>query len=120
MGWTIGPVYHGPGDSEWWIGGWQFELGGVAVVAEAFTDLTMVTTLYMGNRQPNYALAQIHGEPYKDYFIGVRGGGNFWIQGVGGEGTLMKLAIHCNHDGTILGLAVCQAYKNGECRSPSR
>jgi hypothetical protein len=84
MGWIAGPVHQDGGDVEWWIGGFGKEPGGVVVTAEAFTDLAMVTTLYTGNRQPNFAEAQINQNPYKSYFIGVRGGGSFWIIGVGG------------------------------------
>ena len=84
MGWIIGPVYQNAGDTEWWVGGFAKEPGGVAVAAESFGDLSMVTTLYTGNRQPNSAEAQEKGNPYKDYFLGVRGGGSFWIQGIGG------------------------------------
>ena len=83
MSWITGPVYQSASDTEWWIGGFNREPGGVVVGAESFTDSAIVTTLYHGNQQPNYATAQIHGNPYKSYFIGVRGGGSFWIIGVG-------------------------------------
>lgn len=84
MGWVAGPIYQPAGDSEWWIKDFSREPGGVAVTAEAIGDLSMVTTLYTGNRQPNFAEAQINRNPYKSYFIGVRGAGSFWVIGVGG------------------------------------
>ena len=84
MGWIVGPVFQPNGDWEWWIHSFTGEPGGVIAGVEAFTDSTTVAAIYNGNHQPNFAEAQTSGDPYKRYFVGVRGSGSYWLIGVGG------------------------------------